>query len=145
MTDTAPNTPARHGKPGSERPEFVNSGQSPIPQEIRVSATQRLMTLCYEPPLGEFALSFELLRVYSPSAEVTGHGPGQEVLQTEKESVSIVQIEPVGQYAVKPVFSDGHQTGIYSWNYLWWLCQNRDLLWRDYLQRLESAGKTRTS
>jgi DUF971 family protein len=90
-----------------------------------------------------FELSYEFLRVHSPSAEVRGHGPGQEVLQTGKQGVDIVALEPVGTYAVQPRFSDGHATGIYSWEYLYELGSNRDSLWRDYLQRLQKAGARR--
>lgn len=90
-----------------------------------------------------FQLSCEYLRVYSPSAEVRGHGPGQEVLQTGKEQVNIDAIEPVGQYAVKLVFDDGHQSGIYSWNVLYHLGRHYDTLWQEYLARLEKAGYAR--
>jgi DUF971 family protein len=90
-----------------------------------------------------FELSYEFLRVYSPSAEVRGHGPGQEVLQSGKKSVDIVAVEPVGSYAIQPRFSDGHDTGIYSWDYLYELGMNRDRMWADYLQRLEAAGASR--
>lgn len=87
-----------------------------------------------------FELSCELLRVYSPSAEVQGHGPGQSVLQTGKEKVSIDKIEPVGHYAVKLIFDDGHDTGLYTWAYLYKLGKNKDALWKDYLQALTDAG-----
>lgn len=90
-----------------------------------------------------FRLPFELLRVYSPSAEVRGHGPGQEVLQTGKAEVGIESIEQVGHYAIQPSFSDGHATGIYSWDYLYWLGDNQDQLWRQYLARIEEAGASR--
>ncbi len=90
-------------------------------------------------------LPFELLRVYSPSAEVRGHGPGQETLQTGKRHVELTAIEPVGNYGLRPVFSDGHETGIYTWDYLHWMGKNRDAIWEDYLQRLEQAGFTRES
>jgi len=92
---------------------------------------------------GAYDLSFEFLRVYSPSAEVVGHGPGQEVLQTGKKAVGIRSLEPVGLYAVKPLFDDGHESGIYSWSYLRWLCEHRDALWEDYLSRLDAAGASR--
>jgi DUF971 family protein len=85
-------------------------------------------------------LSCEFLRVYSPSAEVRGHGPGQEVLQIGKESVNITGIEPVGNYAVKLIFSDGHDTGLYSWDYLYDLAKNYEALWLEYLGRLSMAG-----
>jgi DUF971 family protein len=85
-------------------------------------------------------LPCEFLRVYSPSAEVRGHGVGQESLQTGKENVNITNIEPVGHYAVKLTFSDGHDTGLYSWDYLYDLAQNQDALWLEYLDRLAAAG-----
>lgn len=90
-----------------------------------------------------FKLSTELLRVYSPSAETRGHGPGQAVLQTGKETVSINQIEPVGHYAVKLIFDDGHNSGIYSWDYLYHLGENQDALWQEYLDELAKAGYQR--
>ena len=90
-----------------------------------------------------FELPYEFLRVYSPSAEVRGHGPGQEVLQTGKKDVDIVNLEPVGSYAVQPPFSDGHATGIYSWDYLYELGTNREAMWKSYLERLEAAGARR--
>jgi DUF971 family protein len=88
-------------------------------------------------------LSCELLRVYSPSAEVKGHGPGQEVLQTGKEDVNISAIEPVGNYAVKLVFTDGHDTGLYSWDYLYYLAEHYQGLWLEYIGKLEVAGYKR--
>jgi DUF971 family protein len=90
-----------------------------------------------------FELSAEYLRVYSPSAEVRGHGPGQEVLQLGKEAVGIDAIEPVGNYAVLLRFDDGHDTGIYSWEELYWLGSHRDELWSRYLARLSEAGHER--
>lgn len=90
-----------------------------------------------------FRLPFELLRVYSPSAEVRGHGPGQEVLQTGKRLVGISAVEPVGNYAIQPQFSDGHNTGIYSWDYLYWLGDQQDTLWQQYLEQLKAAGASR--
>ena len=90
-----------------------------------------------------FRLPYEYLRVYSPSAEVRGHGPGQEVLQTGKQSVEIRSMEAVGSYAVQPQFSDGHATGIYSWDYLYELGQNQDRLWKEYLEKLKAAGASR--
>ena len=89
-------------------------------------------------------LSFEFLRVHSPSAEVRGHGPGQEVLQIGKQDVTITDVRPVGNYGICPTFSDGHNTGIYTWDYLYGLGSNRDQPWRDYLQRLEQAGHHRS-
>ena len=88
-------------------------------------------------------LSCELLRVCSPSAEVRGHGKGQEVLQVGKKNVAITAIKPVGNYAVQLVFDDGHDTGLFSWDYLYELCVNRDRYWNDYLQRLNAAGASR--
>ncbi len=88
-------------------------------------------------------MSCEYLRVYSPSAEVRGHGAGQEVLQTGKENVNITAIEPVGNYAVRLVFSDGHNTGLYAWDYLIELAENKDSNWQNYLARLEEAGHQR--
>ena len=87
-----------------------------------------------------FRIAYELMRVCSPSAEVQGHGPGQEVLQTGKREVDIEAIEPVGHYAVKPRFSDGHDSGLFSWTYLYALGRDQDRLWAQYLQRLEQAG-----
>ncbi|AIY39851.1 hypothetical protein co-occurring with HEAT repeat protein [Collimonas arenae] len=90
-----------------------------------------------------FSLPFELMRVYSPSAEVSGHGPGQEVLQTGKRNVEMVALEPVGNYAVKPTFSDGHVSGIFTWAYLYKLGRDQDAMWEDYLRRLDDAGHGR--
>jgi DUF971 family protein len=113
-----------------------------IPSEIKLRQKSRIMELAFDDG-STFELPYELLRVYSPSAEVRGHGPGQEVLQTGKRGVDIRALEPVGGYAVQPEFSDGHNTGIYSWDYLYWLGANRDALWDDYLGRLEDAGASR--
>ena len=90
-----------------------------------------------------FRLPYEFLRVYSPSAEVRGHGPGQEVLQTGKRNIEIRGLEPVGSYAVQPQFSDGHSTGIYSWEYLYELGENQERLWSQYLDRLKAANASR--
>jgi len=90
-----------------------------------------------------FELPFEFLRVFSPSAEVRGHGPDQEVLQTGKRNVDIAGIEPVGSYAIQPKFSDGHDSGLYSWDYLYELGENHDELWQHYLAQLEAAGASR--
>ena len=91
----------------------------------------------------EFRIPFELMRVYSPSAEVQGHGPGQEVLQTGKREVGLTELEPVGNYAVQPSFSDGHNSGIFSWDYLYFLGSQQDKLWADYTARLALAGVER--
>jgi len=90
-----------------------------------------------------FRIPFELMRVYSPSAEVAGHGPGQEVLQTGKRDVTLSGLEPVGNYAIQPAFSDGHDSGIYSWDYLYFLGSQQDKLWADYTARLTAAGVDR--
>ena len=115
---------------------------TPHPTEIKLRQKSRLMELVFSDG-SQFELSYELLRVYSPSAEVRGHGPGQEVLQVGKRDVDISALEPVGTYAVQPTFSDGHSTGIYSWDYLFWLGSNRDSLWQQYLERLTVAGASR--
>jgi DUF971 family protein len=115
---------------------------APIPTEIKLHQKSRVMELTFSDGR-RFELAYELLRVYSPSAEVRGHGPGQEVLQTGKKNVEIVSVEPVGSYAIQPRFSDGHDTGIYSWDYLYELGANRDRLWQDYLARMEAAGASR--
>jgi DUF971 family protein len=115
---------------------------SPRPIEIKLHQKSRKMELVFSDG-SQFELSYELLRVYSPSAEVRGHGPGQEVLQVGKRDVDISSLEPNGSYAVQPTFSDGHSTGIYSWDYLYWLGKNRETLWREYLERLEQAGASR--
>lgn len=115
---------------------------TPVPIEISLDQTSRQLCLAYE--TGEqFALSCEYLRVFSPSAEVRGHGPGQEVLQAGKCNVNIVDIEPVGHYAIRLVFSDGHDSGIYSWDYLHELACKFESNWQDYLARLQAAGASR--
>ena len=91
----------------------------------------------------QFRIPFELMRVYSPSAEVAGHGPGQEVLQTGQREVTITALAPIGNYAVQPQFSDGHESGIFSWSYLYGLGQRQQVLWENYLQRLAAAGADR--
>jgi DUF971 family protein len=113
-----------------------------FPTEIKLHQKSRVMEISFSDGR-DFRLPYELLRVYSPSAEVRGHGPGQEVLQVGKREVDIRSLEPVGSYAVQPVFSDGHSTGIYSWDYLYELGENQQALWKEYLARLAAAGKTR--
>lgn len=116
--------------------------RSPMPTRIVVHQQSRILELGFAD--GQvFRLPFELLRVYSPSAEVRGHGPGQEVLQVGKREVGIEAIEPVGHYAIQPRFTDGHDTGIYSWDYLHWLGTQQTTLWQDYLARLQAAGASR--
>lgn len=120
------------------------SPTSAIPTELTVHKQSRTLEVAFDNN-ARFHLPFEFLRVYSPSAEVRGHGPGQETLQTGKRQVDIVDIEPVGNYAIKPHFSDSHDSGLYSWEYLYWLGENQAQLWEDYLTRLEEAGYTRES
>jgi DUF971 family protein len=115
----------------------------PTPTEIILHQQSRRLEVAFSDGK-RFVFSFEMLRVYSPSAEVRGHGPGQEVLQTGKEGIGIEELEAVGHYAVKPIFSDGHDTGIYSWDYLYFLGSNQDRLWQEYLERLEKAKASRS-
>jgi len=114
----------------------------PRPTEIHLHQVSRVLDVAFDDGRS-FALPVEYLRVYSPSAEVRGHGPGQEVLQVGKREVNISAIEPVGVYAVKLVFTDGHDTGIYSWDYLYDLGAKQDSNWKSYLARLAQAGKSR--
>jgi DUF971 family protein len=115
---------------------------TPHPTEIKLHQKSRVLEIAFADGK-TFRLPCEFLRVYSPSAEVRGHGPGQEVLQTGKKDVEITAIEPVGRYAIQPKFSDGHDTGIYSWDYLYELGVKQDAQWKSYLARLEEAGKSR--
>ena len=115
---------------------------TPRPTDIRLHQVSRKLEIAFDDG-SSFQLPCEFLRVHSPSAEVRGHGPGQEVLQVGKEDVNIVGIEPVGQYALKLTFSDGHDTGLYSWDYLYDLGLRQDELWQSYLDRLAAAGHTR--
>ena len=115
---------------------------TPTPTALTVHGQSRVLEVSFSDG-AVFRLPFELMRVYSPSAEVRGHGPGQEVLQTGKREVTLVELEPVGNYAVKPVFSDGHDSGIFSWDYLYLLGSDQDRLWADYTQRLSAAGVSR--
>lgn len=111
----------------------------PIPTELTVRKQSKVLEIAFDDGAA-FSLPFEYLRVYSPSAEVKGHGAGQEVLQVGKREVGIAQLDPVGNYAVKPTFTDGHDTGLYSWDYLYRLGREQDALWQDYLARLQAAG-----
>jgi DUF971 family protein len=113
-----------------------------IPTNIVVHQQSRVLELSYENG-STYRLPFELLRVLSPSAEVQGHGPGQETLQTGKREVFISSLEPVGHYALKPTFSDGHDSGLYSWGYLHFLCENQEQVWKEYLDKLAAAGLDR--
>jgi DUF971 family protein len=118
------------------------TGTAPVPSNITLHQKSRALEIAFSDGK-TFRLPYEFLRVHSPSAEVRGHGPGQEVLQAGKQFVEIRTIEPVGSYAVRPAFSDGHDTGIYSWDYLYWLGDERERLWQQYLERLEAAGASR--
>jgi len=112
---------------------------APTPVDLTVHSQSRVLEVGFTDG-ARFRIPFELMRVYSPSAEVQGHGPGQEVLQTGKREVTLAGLEPVGNYAVQPAFSDGHDTGIFSWDYLYFLGSQQDQLWSDYLARLAAAG-----
>jgi DUF971 family protein len=115
---------------------------SPIPTEIKLHQQSRIMEVAFNDGR-QFNLPYEYLRVFSPSAEVRGHGPGQEVLQVGKKNIEIKNIEPVGQYAVVLVFSDGHDSGIYSWDYLYDLGAKQEFYWNSYLRRMTEAGASR--
>src|SRR4030095_14505841 len=115
--------------------------KSPIPTEIKLHQRPRVIEIACNDSR-TFRLPYEFLRVYSPSAEVRGHGPGQEVLQVGKREVNVKAIDPVGMYGVKLVFTDGHDTGIYSWDYLYDLGVRQDGYWKAYLARLAEAGKS---
>ena len=109
------------------------------PTALTVHQKSRVLDIAFDDGK-QFSLPFELLRVYSPSAEVRGHGQGQEVLQLGKREVGITGVEPVGNYAIQPTFTDGHNTGLYSWDYLYKLGSEQEALWADYLARLDAAG-----
>ena len=113
-----------------------------IPANVVMHQQSKVLELSYENG-NTYRLPFEFLRVLSPSAEVRGHGPGQETLQTGKRNVGINELEPVGHYAIRPMFSDGHDSGLFSWEYLYFLCENQDALWNDYLDKLKQAGASR--
>ena len=115
---------------------------TPRPTEIKLHQTSRILEVTFEDGK-QYRLPCEYLRVYSPSAEVRGHGPGQEVLQVGKRETGISAVEPVGVYAVKLTFTDGHDTGIFSWDYLYDLGLKQEANWKTYLARLEQAGKSR--
>jgi len=118
------------------------SKNSPTPQALTVHAQSRMLEVSFSDG-ASFRIPFELMRVYSPSAEVQGHGEGQEVLQTGKRTVTLQSLEPIGNYAVQPTFSDGHNTGIFSWDYLYHLGAQEAALWAQYEARLQSAGRDR--
>lgn len=115
---------------------------TPSPVSVTLHQQSRVLEVGFSDGR-EFRIPFELMRVCSPSAEVQGHGPGQEVLQTGKRQVDITALEPVGNYALQPTFSDGHESGIFSWDYLYFLGSQQDELWLDYNKRLTAAGANR--
>jgi DUF971 family protein len=115
---------------------------TPIPSEIKLHQKSRLLEISYE-DTENFKLDFEYLRVFTPSAEARGHGPGQETLQTGKRNINIDRIEPVGTYALRLVFSDGHDSGLYSWDLLYNLGKHQTELWNDYLAQIEAQGLSR--
>jgi len=115
---------------------------TPTPLELKLHQKSRVLEISFADGQ-HFHLPYEYLRVYSPSAEVRGHGPGQEVLQIGKKNVEITNVEPVGGYAVVLIFSDGHDSGIYSWDYFYKLGMNQETMWQEYLQRMEDAGAIR--
>jgi DUF971 family protein len=118
------------------------SNSTPQPTAITVHQQSRVLEVGFSD--GQtFRIPFELMRIYSPSAEVQGHGPGQEVLQTGKREVELTELEPVGNYAVQPTFSDGHNSGIFSWDYLYFLGSQQAQLWAQYEERLRAAGLQR--
>ena len=126
----------------SPSPVAQKSASAPPPEAITIHARSRVLELVWADG-SRYRVPFELMRVYSPSAEVAGHGPGQEVLQTGKRDIDITAIAPVGNYAVQPRFSDGHESGIFTWEYLRHLGANQEQLWRDYEARLAAAGRDR--
>src|SRR3954467_2551413 len=114
----------------------------PTPASLTVHGQSRVLEVEFSDG-AHFRIPFELMRIYSPSAEVQGHGPGQEVLQTGKREVDLTALEPIGNYAVQPTFSDGHDSGIFSWDYLYFLGSEQEKLWADYEERLKKAGVSR--
>ena len=135
----SPSAEVRGHGPGQE---VLQTGK----RNVEIRSMEAVGSYAVQPVFSDgrgFSLPYEYLRVYSPSAEVRGHGPGQEVLQTGKRNVEIRSLEAVGSYAVQPVFSDGHSTGIYSWDYLYDLGEEQDRLWAEYLKKLESSGGSR--
>ena len=116
--------------------------KSPTPTALTIHSQSRILEIAFSDG-AQFRIPFELMRIYSPSAEVQGHGPGQEILQTGKREVNMVELEPIGNYAVKPVFSDGHESGLFTWDYLYHLGADQTQLWADYERRLQAAGLAR--
>jgi DUF971 family protein len=118
------------------------NNQTPIPTEIKLHKQSKVLEIAFDDGC-RFNLPFEYLRVYSPSAEVRGHGPGQETLQVGKKNVDITAVEPVGHYAVVLVFDDKHDSGIYSWDYFYELGKLQETYWKEYLRRMDEAGASR--
>ena len=118
------------------------NSDTPTPQSVTAHSQSRVLEVLFSDG-AHFRIPFELMRIYSPSAEVQGHGPGQEVLQTGKREVDLTALEPVGNYAVQPAFSDGHDSGIFSWDYLYFLGAQQEQLWAEYERRLKEAGVSR--
>ena len=118
--------------------------KAPIPKDIVVHQQSKMLELVYEGNQS-YQLPFEFLRVWSPSAEVRGHGSGQETLQTGKRHVEILGLDQIGHYAIKPSFSDGHDSGIFTWDYLYEICLNQQAMWQAYLDKLKAAGLDRDS
>jgi DUF971 family protein len=116
--------------------------ETPTPESLTVHGQTKVLEIGFSDG-AQFRIPFELMRIYSPSAEVQGHGPGQEVLQTGKRHVTVIEIEPVGNYAVKPTFSDGHDSGLFTWEYLYFLGDQQAALWQQYEERLQAAGTDR--
>ena len=114
----------------------------PSPGEITLHQQSKLLEIAFNDG-ARYRFPYEFLRVHSPSAEVRGHGPGQEVLQVGKQNIRLLHVEPVGSYAIKLVFDDGHETGLYTWEYLYELGKSQNVLWQDYLRRMEEAGESR--
>ena len=120
----------------------MSTSREPTPTEITLHSASRVLEVAFDDGR-VFRLPFEFLRVYSPSADVRGHGPGQETLQVGKREVTILELQPIGHYGVQPTFSDGHASGIYSWRYLYELGLDQDRLWAQYLEQLADAGASR--
>ena len=118
------------------------NASSPTPQALTVHARTRVLEISFSDG-ASFRIPFELMRVYSPSAEVQGHGPGQETLQTGKREVGLTEVESVGNYGIQPTFSDGHDSGIFTWDYLYYLGSQQEALWADYEAKLANAGVSR--
>jgi DUF971 family protein len=115
---------------------------SPTPEELTVHAASKVLEISFSDG-ASFRIPFELMRISSPSAEVQGHGPGQEILQTGKRDVGLLGLEPIGNYAIQPSFTDGHDTGLFTWDYLYFLGSKQTEIWQDYEARLKAAGISR--